>query len=48
MWERNGCDVIRQLYTYGNYSDEVLALDDRRAGLTEGDLNDATGNDRYF
>jgi len=33
---------------YGNYFDEVWTLDDRRVGITVGDLNDGTGNDRHF
>ena len=35
-------DVITQQYAYGNY------LDDRRGGITVGDLNDGTGSDRHF
>ena len=40
--------MARQLYTYCNVLDEYWALDDRRSGISVGDLHDGTGNDRHF
>jgi uncharacterized protein RhaS with RHS repeats len=32
--ERDAADALAQQYVYGNYSDEVWTLDNRRGGIT--------------
>jgi len=41
-------DSITQQYVYGLYIDEPITLDDRRGGISVGDLNDGSEQDRLF
>lgn len=48
MEEHDVNDAILQQYTYGNYLDEVWAIDDRRGGIAVAQLDDGTGSQRKF
>jgi RHS repeat-associated protein len=48
MEEHDSTDTITQQYVYGNYLDELWALDNRRGGITVNQLNDGIGQERLF